>query len=131
MPCGGGIYLEQRWGVVPLHEVGRKVHCRRGEIPDTDGGQTAPRPGQCQRHCGVLQGFNTLFILLPICRKSGCRRVAREAGHGRPAASGVAARQQLCCVYWKGDRQHSMSEKMAQEIVLKEVQKNLKIDRVI
>ncbi len=63
--------LERRWGFVPLHEVGRKVHCRRGEIPETDGGQTAPRPGQCQRHCGVLQGFNTLFILLPICRKSG------------------------------------------------------------
>jgi hypothetical protein len=56
--------------------------------------------------------------------------VAGEAGHGRPAASAVAAWQQLCFVWWKGDRQHSMSEKMAQVIVLKEVQENLKIDRV-
>ncbi len=112
-----------------------------GEIPETDGRRAAPRLGQCKQHCGVLQGFNTLFILLPICRKSGtesatgrcrgCPRVAGEAGHGPPAASTVAAWQQLCCVYWKGDRQHSMSEKkMAQEIVLKEVQENLKIDRV-
>ena len=49
---------------------------------------------------------------------------------GRSAASAVAVGQGRCSVWWKGVQQHSMFWKTAQEIVLKEVQENLKIDRV-